>query len=66
MEEIKNISITDNDGNLIANIAIKWETKEVEVISDKEYEVVEMNEVSDSGNHYNCLSQFLSQIEYET
>ena len=47
MEEIKNISITDKNGNLIANIAIKWETKEIEVISDKEYEVVEMNEVSD-------------------
>ncbi|MDD7410172.1 hypothetical protein [Fusobacterium gastrosuis] len=47
MEEIKSISITDKNGNLIANIAIKWETKEIEVISDKEYEVVEMNEVSD-------------------
>lgn len=50
MEEIKNISITDKDGNLIANIAIKWETKEIEVISDKEYEVVETNEVSDKRN----------------
>jgi hypothetical protein len=50
MEEIKNISITDNDGNLIANIAIKWETKEIEVISDKEYKVVETNEVSDKRN----------------
>jgi hypothetical protein len=47
MEEIKNISITDKNGNLIENIAIKWEKKEIEVISDKEYEVVEMNEVSD-------------------
>lgn len=50
MKEIKNISITDKDGNLIANIAIKWETKEIEVISDKEYEVVETNEVSDKRN----------------
>ena len=50
MEEIKNISITDNDGNLIANIAIKWETKEIEVISDKEYKVVETNKVSDKRN----------------
>lgn len=50
MDEIKNISITDKDGNLIANIAIKWETKEIEVISDKEYEVVETNEVSDKRN----------------
>lgn len=50
MEEIKNISITDKDGNLIVNIAIKWETKEIEVISDKEYEVVETNEVSDKRN----------------
>lgn len=50
MEEIKNISITDKDGNLIANIAIKWETKKIEVISDKEYEVVETNEVSDKRN----------------
>ena len=50
MREIKNISITDKDGNLIANIAIKWETKEIEVISDKEYEVVETNEVSDKRN----------------
>ena len=47
MAEVKNISITDKNGNLIANIAIKWETKEIEVISDKKYEVVEMNEVSD-------------------
>lgn len=50
MEEIKSISITDKDGNLIANITIKWETKEIEVISDKEYEVVETNEVSDKRN----------------
>lgn len=50
MEEIKNISITYKNGNLIANIAIKWETKEIEVISDKEYEVVETNEVSDKRN----------------
>lgn len=50
MEEIKNISITDKDGNLIMNISIKWETKEIEVISDKEYEVVETNEVSDKRN----------------
>lgn len=42
MAEVKNISITDKNGNLIANIAIKWGTKEIEVISDKEYEVVEM------------------------
>lgn len=47
MEEIKSISITDKKGNLIANIAIKWETKEINVISDKEYKVIEMNEVSD-------------------
>lgn len=50
MEEVKNISITDKNGNLIANIAIKWETKEIEVISDKDYKVVEMNEVSDKRN----------------
>jgi hypothetical protein len=50
MEEIKNISIKDKNENLIANIAIKWETKEIEIISDKEYEVVEMNEVSDKRN----------------
>ena len=48
--EEKSISITDKDGNLIANITIKWETKEIEVISDKEYEVVETNEVSDKRN----------------
>lgn len=47
MKEVKNISITDRNNNLIANISIKWETKEIEVISDKEYEVVETNEVSD-------------------
>lgn len=47
MKEVKNISITNKKGKLIANIAIKWETKEIEVISDKEYVVVETNEVSD-------------------